>query len=83
MPNRYRLGLKTCPQAKMSKSGHAIFSLFRTTSMTQPLIENTRALVWTFSPVSVNASKIGYHHFIIPLVVIGKTQFFNTVFLES
>ena len=26
--NRYRLGLETCPQAKTSKSGHAISSFF-------------------------------------------------------
>ena len=37
--NRYRRRLETCPQAKMSKSGHAIFFCFfrraRATSMTQ------------------------------------------------
>ena len=44
--NRYRRGLETCPQAKTSKSGHAIlFSSFRrvrATSMTQHRVENTR-----------------------------------------
>ena len=37
--NRYRRGLKTCPQAKTSKSGRAIFFSFfrrvRATTMTQ------------------------------------------------
>ena len=37
--NRYRRGLETCPQAKTSKGGHAIFFYFfrrvRATSMTQ------------------------------------------------
>ena len=28
--NRYRRGLETCPQAKTSKSGHAIFFFFPT-----------------------------------------------------
>ena len=44
--NRYRRGLETCPQARRSKSGHAIvFSFFRrvrATSMTQRRVENTR-----------------------------------------
>ena len=56
--NRYRRGLETCPQAKTSKSGHAIFFSFfrrvRATSMTQHRVENTRVHFWTFSPVSVN-----------------------------
>ena len=56
--NRYRRGLKTCPQAKTSKSGRAIFfSFFRrvqATSMTQGRVENTRIHFWSFSPVSVN-----------------------------
>ena len=57
--NRYRRGLETCPQAKMSKSGHAIFFSFfrrvRATSMTQRRVENTRVHFWTFSPISVKA----------------------------
>ena len=57
---RYRQGLETCPQAKTSKSGHAIFFSFfrrvRATSMTQRRVENTRVHFWTFSPVSVNLS---------------------------
>ena len=60
MLNRYRQGLETCPEAKTSKSGHAIFfSLFRrvrATSMTQRRVENTRVQFWTFSPVSVKPS---------------------------
>ena len=56
--NRYRQGLETCPQAKTSKSGHAIFFSFfrrvRATSMTQRGVENTHVHFWTFSPVSVN-----------------------------
>ena len=55
--NRYRRGLETCPQAKTSKSGRAIFFSFfrrvRATSMTQCRVENTRVHFWTFSPVSV------------------------------
>ena len=55
--NRYRRGLETCPQVKMSKSGHAIFFSFfrcvRATSMTQHRVKNTRVHFWTFSPVSV------------------------------
>ena len=43
---RYRRGLETCPQAKTSKSGHAIFFSFFPT-------ENTRVHFWTFLPVSV------------------------------
>ena len=56
--NRYRRGLEACPQAKTSKSGHAIFFYFvrrvRATSMTQRRIDNSRVHFWTFSPVSVN-----------------------------
>ena len=56
--NRYRRGLETCPQAKTSKSGHAISSLFsrrvRATSITQRRVENTRVHFWTVSPKSVN-----------------------------
>ena len=56
--NQYRRGLETCPQAKTSKSGHAIFFPFfqrvRATSMTQRRVENTRVHFWTFLPVSVN-----------------------------
>ena len=55
--NRYRRGLETCPQAKTSKSGHAIFFSFfrrvRATSMTQRRVKNTRVHFWKFSPVSV------------------------------
>ena len=55
--DRYGRGLKTCPMAKTSKSGHAIFFSFfrrvRATSMTQRGVENTRVHFWTFSPVSV------------------------------
>ena len=55
--NRYRRGLETCPQAKTSKSGHAIFFSFfrrvRATSMTQRQVENTRVKFWTFSSVWV------------------------------
>ena len=44
--NRYRRGLETCPQAKTSKCGRAIFFSFfrrvRATSMTQRRVENTR-----------------------------------------
>ena len=51
--NRYRRGLKTLPQAKTSKSGHAIFFSFfrrvRATSMTQCQVENTRVLVDVFA----------------------------------
>ena len=54
--NRYRRRLETCPQAKTSKSGHAIFfsffRRFRATSMTQRRVENTRVHFWTFTPVS-------------------------------
>ena len=50
--NRYRRGPKTCPQAKTSKSGHAIFSLFsrrvRAMSMTQRRVENTRVYFGRF-----------------------------------
>ena len=60
--NRYRQGLETCPQAKTSKSGQAIFFSFfrrvRATSMTQRRVENTRVHFWTFSPVSVKDQKI-------------------------
>ena len=60
--NRYRRGLETCPQAKTSKSGHAIFFSFfrrvRATSMTQRRVENTRVHFWTFSPVSVKYSRL-------------------------
>ena len=60
--NRYRRWLETCPQAKTSKSGHAIFFSFfrcvRATSMTQRRVENTRVHFWTFSPVSVNSLDI-------------------------
>ena len=53
--NRYRL--ETYPQAKTSKTGHAIFfSFFRrvqATSMTQRRVENTHVHFWTFSPVSI------------------------------
>ena len=58
--NRYRGGLETCPQAKTSKSGHAIFFFFRrvrATRMTQRRVDNTRVHFWTFSPVSVKALK--------------------------
>ena len=55
--NRYRRGLETCPQAKTSNSGHAIFYSFfrrvRATRMNQRRVENTRVHFWTFSPVSV------------------------------
>ena len=55
--HRYRRGLETCPQAKSSKSGHAIFFFFfrrfPATSMTQRRVENSRVHFWTFSPVSV------------------------------
>ena len=54
--NRYRRGLETCPQAKTSKNGHAIFSSFRrvrATKKTQRWLENTRVHFWTFLPVSV------------------------------
>ena len=55
--NRYRRGLETCPKARTSKSGHAVFfSIFRrvrATSMTQRRVGNTRVHFWTFSPVSV------------------------------
>ena len=47
------------PQAKTSKSGHAIFISFfrrvRATSMTRRRVENTRVQFWTFSPVSVKS----------------------------
>ena len=56
--NRYRRGLETYPQAKMSKSEHAIslsfFRRVRATGMTQRRVENTRVHFWTFSPVSVD-----------------------------
>ena len=59
--NRYRRGLETCPQAKTSKSGHAIFFSFvrraRATNMTQRRVEKPRVHFWTFSPVSVNSSE--------------------------
>ena len=65
--NRYRRGLETCPQAKTSKSGRAIFSSFfrhvRATSMTQRRVENTRVHFWTLSPVSVNHSKFDSNRF--------------------
>ena len=58
--NRYRRGLETCPQAKTSKSGHAILFFFfrrvRAPSMTQRWVENTRFHFWTFSPVSVKSN---------------------------
>ena len=64
--NRYRRGLETCPQAKTSIKGHAIFFSFfptrprlglRATSMTQRRVENTRVHFWTFLPVSVREVK--------------------------
>ena len=55
--NRFTRGLETCPQAKTSKSGHAIFFAFfrrvRATSMTQRRVVKTRVHFWTCSPVSV------------------------------
>ena len=58
--NRYRRGLETCPQAKTSKGGHAIFFYFfrrvRATSMTQRRVENTRVHFWTLSLVSVKVT---------------------------
>ena len=53
--NRYRRGLETCPQAKTSKSGHAIFFFFSEASerRVRHRVENTRVHFWTFSPVSV------------------------------
>ena len=57
--NRYRRELETCPQAKTSKSGHAIFLSFSATRPSdeydsQRRVENTRVHFWTFSPVWVN-----------------------------
>ena len=51
--NRYRRGLETCPQAKTSKSGHAIlFSFFRrvrATSMSQYWVEKySRTFLYVF-----------------------------------
>ena len=53
--DRYRRALETCPQAKTSESGHAIF--FRrvwATIMTQRRVEHTRVHFRTFLPVAVN-----------------------------
>ena len=59
--SRYKRGLETCPQAKKSKSGHAIIvSFFRrilAKILTQRRVENTRVHFWTFSPVSVNKNR--------------------------
>ena len=59
--NRYRRGRETCPQAKTSKSGHAIFRRVRATSMTQRRVENTRVHFWTFLPVSVKSVREQKH----------------------
>ena len=73
-------GLETNPQAKTSKSGHAIlFSFFRrvrATSMTQRRVENTRVHFWTFSPVSVNieSSSIFPYQFVFSGVVRARLR---------
>ena len=81
--NRYRRGLETCPKAKTSKSGHAIFFSFfrrvRGTSMTQRRVKNARVHFWTFSPVSVK-SRIKILFF---LPVCGFVfSFLNYLFLK-
>ena len=64
--NRYRRGPETCPQAKKSKRGHAIFFSFfrrvRATSLTQRRVENTRVQFSTFSPVSVKNLKKNFSY---------------------
>ena len=62
--NRYRRGLETCPQAKRSKTGHAMFFSFfrrvRATTMSRRRVENTCVHIFTFSPVSVKYGKLFY-----------------------
>ena len=73
--NRYRRGVETFPQAKTSKSGHAIFSLFSDASERRVwLSAESKILAFTFERFRLyrlRVSLISLNCFLIQLLVIN------------